>query len=46
MNIKANLFEKCVNFVDTTKKQNKTFLKFAFLSATFKVLFVLFYLKI
>ena len=25
MNIKTNLLEKCVNFVDNTKKQNKYF---------------------
>ena len=33
MNVKTNLFEEYVNFVDNTKKQNKSFKIFIFLIA-------------
>ena len=43
MNIKTELLEDYVNFVETTKKQNK---KFILTLILFVVLIILFYLKI
>ena len=50
MNIKTNLLEEFVNFVDNTKKQNKYFKKimfliviimfFVFIYISYKVLFI------
>ena len=45
MNIKTNLPEEYVNFVDNTKKQNKYFKIFLFLIAIFMFL-ILFFLLI
>ena len=45
MNIKTNLFEECVNFVDSTKKQNKYFKIFIFLIVIITVLFSFVFLK-
>ena len=42
MNIKTNLLEEYVNFVDNTKKQNKYFKKFVFLIVIF-IFFVFIY---
>ena len=46
MNIKTNLLEKHVNFVDTTRKQNKHFkmikFLFVFIIALFSTIFLLF----
>ena len=39
MNIKTNLLEEYVNFVDTTKKQNKYFQIFIILYFVFVLLF-------
>ena len=41
MNIKANLLEECVNFVDNTKKQKKYF-EIIFLIARIMFLFLFF----
>ena len=41
MNIKTNLLEEYVNFVDTTKKQNKTFKIILFLIAVIMFLFLI-----
>ena len=46
MNIKTNLLEEYVNFVDNTKKQNKYFEIFTFLIAIIMFFFLLIqYLK-
>ena len=42
MNIKTNLLEEYVNFVDKTKKQNKYFEIFLFLIAIIMFLFLFF----
>ena len=42
MNIKTNLLEDSVNFVDTTKKQNTQFELFIFLIVTIIYLFLFF----
>ena len=42
MNIKTNLLEEYVNFVDNTKKQNNHFKMFLFLSALFMFFFIFF----
>ena len=42
MNIKTNLLEEYVNFVDNTKKQNKYFKLFLFLIAIIVFLFLCF----
>ena len=44
MNIKTNLLEDYVNFVDNTKKQNKYFKIFLFLFVTIMFLFLFFLL--
>ena len=44
MNIRTNLFEDYVNFVDNTKKQIKYFKIFVFLIAFITVLFLFFVL--
>ena len=46
MNIKTNLLEEYVNFVDNTKQLNKYFKLFSFLIAIIMYLFFLCYLKI
>ena len=40
MNIKTNLLEEYVNFVDNTKKQNKYLKKFLFLIVIIMFLFI------
>ena len=42
MNIKTNVLEKYVNFVDTTKKQNKNFKTILFLFVFILALFSFF----
>ena len=42
MNIKTNLLQEYVNFVDNTKKQKKYFKIFLFLIALFTFLFLFF----
>ena len=42
MNIKTNLLEEYINFVDNTKKQNKYFKLFLFLIAIIVFLFLCF----
>ena len=42
MNIKTNLLEEYVNFVDNTKKQNKYFKRFSFLIAVIVFLILCF----
>ena len=44
MNIKTNLLEEYVNFVDNTKKQNKYFKKIIILIVLFMFLFLVFVL--
>ena len=44
MNIKTNLLEEYVNFVDNTKKQNKYFKIFLFLIVKIMFLFLFFVL--
>ena len=44
MNIKTNLLDKYVNFVDNTKKQNKNFKVFIISNVIFMVLFLFFVL--
>ena len=44
MNIKTNLLEEYVNFVDTTKKQNKYFKIVMFLIVRIRFLFLFEYL--
>ena len=44
MNIKTNLLEEYVNFVDNTKKQNKHFKLFSFLIVIIMFLFLCFVL--
>ena len=44
MNIKTNLLEEYVNFVDNTKKQNKYFKLFLFLIVIIMFLFLFFVL--
>ena len=44
MNIKTNLLEEYVNFVDNTKKQNEYFEIFLFLIAIIMFLFLFFLL--
>ena len=44
MNIKTNLLEEYVNFVDNTKKQNKYFKLFLFLIVLIMFLFLCFVL--
>ena len=44
VNIKTNLLEEYVNFVDTTKKQNKYFKLNIFIIATIMFLFLFFLL--
>ena len=44
MNIKTNLLEEYVNFVDNTKKQNKYFKLFLFLIVIIMFLFLCFVL--
>ena len=44
MNIKTNLLEEYMNFVDNTKKQNKYFKTVIILIAIFMFLFLLKYL--
>ena len=46
MNIKTNLLEEYVNFVDNTKKQNKLFKILLYLFVIVLCLFFLFYLII
>ena len=45
MNITTSLLEEYVNFVDTTKKQNKLSKKFLFLIAIIMFLFLFFVLS-
>ena len=44
MNIKTNLLEESINFVDNTKKQNKYFKIFLFLFVVIMFLFLFFVL--
>ena len=44
MNIKTNLLEEYVNFVDNTKKQNEYFKKILFSIAIIMFLFLIFFL--
>ena len=44
MNIKTNLLEEYVNFVDNTKKQNKYFKTFLFVIVIIMFLFLFFVL--
>ena len=44
MNIKTNLLEEYVNFVDNTKKQNKYFKTFSFVIVIIMFLFLFFVL--
>ena len=44
MNLKTNLLEEYVNFVDNTKKQNKYFKLFLFLIVIIMFLFLFFVL--
>ena len=46
MNIKTNLLEEYVNFVDNTKKQNKYFKLFLFLIAIIVFFFMFCFFKI
>ena len=46
MNIKTNLLEEYVNFVDNTKKQNKNFRIFLFLMVLIMFLFLCYVLLI
>ena len=46
MNIKTNLLEEYINFVDNTKKQNKYFKLFLFLIVVIMILFLFKYLTV